>query len=70
MTNGDQAALLKHFKIQHLSAFNCKPDIAECFFDTFVEQPLVLYFDQCEDKWVILTGANINIRKMIPPRVF
>jgi len=40
------------------------------FFVTFVEQPLVLYLDQCEDKWSVLTGATINIKKMISPRVF
>jgi len=43
--------------------FNRKPGIAEFFFCLFVEQPLVLYLDQCEDKWAVLTGATINIEK-------
>jgi len=40
------------------------------FFVTFVQQPLVLYLDQCEDKWAVLTRATINIKKMISLRVF
>ena len=62
----DKAALLKHFYEQHRSFLVNKPDIAECF---FVEQPPVMNLDVCEDKWVSLIRANLNIKKIICPRV-
>ena len=66
----DKAALLKHFYEQHRSFSLNKPDIAECFFVVFVEQPSVMNLDVCEDKWASLIRANLNIKKNNMPESY
>ena len=68
----DKAALLKHFYKQHQSFLLNKHDIAECFFfvvGLFVEQPLAMNLDVCENKWASFIRATISIKKMICPSV-
>nr|CAB3263301.1 uncharacterized protein LOC108950347 [Phallusia mammillata] len=67
--DNDNASLGHHFAIHHHDIFMKRPDIAECFTVTFVEQPNVDRLDHCEAKWLKLTGATLNIQKMLLPKI-
>ena len=63
----DKAALLKYFYYKH--DISEKPNLAQCFKDTFVIQPDPSRLDACEEKWFVKIRASINIKKMVLPTV-
>ena len=64
-----KTALLKHCKSHPFSVFNRRSDNAECILVTFVEQPSVLWQDECDDKWTGFNWSSITIKKLVSPRV-
>nr|CAB3263300.1 uncharacterized protein LOC108950347 [Phallusia mammillata] len=66
---GDRAALLQHYHNKHFRLFQKKLGIAQCYNVVFVEEPRTENLDVCENKWLILTGATINVQAMVLPAV-
>nr|CAB3263302.1 uncharacterized protein LOC108950347 [Phallusia mammillata] len=67
--NNDRAALLRHYAENHSAILKRKPHIHLCFFVVFVQMPSPNLLDIFEDKWLNKIKAEINIQKMILPRV-
>ena len=65
----DSAALLRHFAHNHPDIFYSKPDLSSCYSVVFVDQPNIFRLNFCEAKWLRLFKADINIQKMILPKI-
>ena len=65
----DKAALLHHYHTFHRLTLQTKPDIADCFFVTFVDQPPKHLLSIYENIWLDKLNATININKMLLPSI-
>ena len=65
----DRAALLHHYHTFHRLILQTKPDIADCFFVTFVDQPPKHFLSIYENIWLDKLNATININKMLLPSI-
>ena len=65
----DKAALLHHYHTFHQLTLQTKPDIADCFFVTFVGQTPKHLLSIYENIWLDKLKATININKMLLPSI-
>ena len=65
----DKAALLHHYHTFHILTLQTKPDIADCFFVTFVDQPPKHLLSIYKNIWLDKLMATININKMLLPSI-
>ena len=65
----DNAALLHHYHTFHRPTLQTKPDIADRFFATFVDQPPKHLLSIYENIWLDQLNATININKMPLPAI-
>ena len=66
---GDKAALLHHFHTFHRFTPQTKPDIDDCFFVTFVEQPPKYLLSIYENIWLDKLNDTTNTNKMLLPSI-
>ena len=65
----DKAALLHRYHTFYRLTLQTKPDIADCFFVTFVDQPPKHLLSIYENIWLDKLNATININKMLLPSI-
>ena len=65
----DKAALLHHYHISHRLTLQTKPDIADCFFVTFIDQPPKHLSSIYKNIWLDKLNATINTNKMLLPSI-
>ena len=65
----DKAALLHHYHTFHRLTLQTKPDIADCFFVTFVDQPPKHLLSIYENIWLDKLNVTININKVLLPSI-
>jgi len=62
-------ALIKHYYKDHINIIKTKPKLSDCFQVIFIEEPNPKLSDWAEDNWLNKTNAELNLNKMILPRI-
>ena len=65
----DNTALLHHYHTFHRLTLQTKPDIADCFFVTFVDQPPKQLLSIYKNIWLDKFNATIDINKILLPSI-
>ena len=65
----DKATLFHHYHTLHRLTLQTKPDIADCFFVTFKDQPSKHFLSIYQNIWLDKLNATININKMLLPSI-